>query len=577
MDKKNTPEVKLGQYKGLAVTRHVRPVTDKTVDIELVHQTRMHAVYHPTTEPARRGFRALLDFAGYMDGKEIPDSRMEKVMVVLGDGKLMPAAEQAIYGHRAGEVFRFDFTYPQDFRLPELSGKTAQFEIELRSLAEKVTPAPDEAFARSLGFDSLDALKADLRAKKQKIHEEGADRAAGKQLLDMAGANMTLDLPAEILDRTAQNEMKLLKERLSRSGITLEQHCKNSRTTPEALEKDYRAQAESRIRFVLAARAIAEAENIVVHPEEVNAEYRRLSQLQDTPEAEIRKALPEDTIAAALAAATAGRAQTVISYSTDGGAQALETGDIPQTVLDTATLEVSYRMEWLRRPDREKPMQDLLLLQAGGKVTKFFSYKTLQRDSLLRITPAEQVLANVGNFKGGLEAVVFQNYPAGEMTCTDKISRDNMLYTEPLPEIEWTLRDGTREVIGYDCRRATCRFRGRDYEAWYTEELPLATGPWKFHGLPGLILAVNDTGDDGGIIRFEATGIRRAEVPVTMADLNYLKTSRKKFLATERKFMTDPIGYMQANSNIRITVRNEDGTPRAGADLLREYKPLETE
>ena len=128
-------------------------------------------------------------------------------------------------------------------------------------------------------------------------------------------------------------------------------------------------------------------------------------------------------IAAALAAATAGRAQTVISYSTDGGAQALETGSVRQTVLDTATLEVSYRMEWLRRPDSKEPMQDLLLLQAGGKVTKFFSYKTLQRDSLLRITPTEQVLANVGNFKGGLEAVVFQNYPAGEMTCTDKISR----------------------------------------------------------------------------------------------------------------------------------------------------------
>ena len=296
------PEVELGQYKGLAVTRHVRPVTDKTVDIEVLHQTRMHAVYHPTTAPAKRGFRALLDFVGYMDGKEIPDSRMENVMVVLGDGKLMPAAEQAIYGHCAGEVFRFDFTYPQDFRLPELSGKTAQFEINLRSLAEKVTPAPDEAFAKSLGFGSLDALKADLRAKKQKIHEEGADRAAGKQLLDMAGANMTVDLPAEILDRTARNEMKLLTERLSRSGITLEQHCKNSHTTPEALEKDYRAQAESRIRFVLAAKAIAEAENIVVHPEEVNAEYRRLSQLQDTPEADIRRVLSPDTLAAALVA-----------------------------------------------------------------------------------------------------------------------------------------------------------------------------------------------------------------------------------------------------------------------------------
>ena len=298
----NFPEVKLGQYKGLAVTRHVRGISEKTLDIEMVHQTRMRATYHNSTEAAKRGSRVLLDFAGFMDGQEIPDSRMEKVMVVLGDGKLMPAAEQAIYGHRAGEVFRFDFTYPQDFRLPELSGKTAQFEIELRSLAEKVTPAPDEAFAKSLGFGSIDALKADLRAKKQKIHEEGADRAAGKQLLDMAGANMTVDLPAEILDRTAQNEMKLLKERLSRSGITLEQHCKNSRTTAEALRAGYRADAERKIRTMYAARAIAEAENITVRPEEVNAEYRRLSVQQDTPEADIRRVLAPETVAAALAA-----------------------------------------------------------------------------------------------------------------------------------------------------------------------------------------------------------------------------------------------------------------------------------
>ena len=300
--KKNLPEVTLGQYKGLAVTRHVRPVTDKTVDIEVLHQTRMHAVYHPTTAPAKRGFRALLDFVGYMDGKEIPDSRMENVMVVLGDGKLMPAAEQAIYGHRAGETFRFDFTYPAEFRVPELSGKTAQFEINLRSVAEKHTPELTEEFAKSIGYDSLAAMRESIRAQKQKIHEEGADRAAGQRLLEMAGANIEVHIASETLDRTADNEMKLLGERLSRSGLTVEQHCKNSHTTPEALEKDYRAQAESRIRFVLAARAIAEAEGIVVHPEEVNAEYRRLSQLQDTPEAEIRKALAEDAVAAALAA-----------------------------------------------------------------------------------------------------------------------------------------------------------------------------------------------------------------------------------------------------------------------------------
>ena len=163
--KNNFPEVKLGQYKGLAVPRHVRGISEKTLDIEMVRQTRMRATYHNSTEAAKRGSRVLLDFAGFMDGKEIPDSRMEKVMVVLGDGKLMPAAEQAIYGHKAGETFRFDFTYPADFRVPELSGRTAQFEICLHTVERKQVPPVDDAFAKTLGFADLEALRESLRAK----------------------------------------------------------------------------------------------------------------------------------------------------------------------------------------------------------------------------------------------------------------------------------------------------------------------------------------------------------------------------------------------------------------------------
>ena len=159
-----------------------------------------------------------------------------------------------------------------------------------------------EEFAKSIGYDSLAAMRESIRAQKQKIHEEGADRAAGQRLLEMAGANIEVHIAPETLDRTADNEMKLLGERLSRSGLTVEQHCKNSHTTPEALRQRYRDEAESRVRVMLAARAIAEAEQIVVHPEEVNAEYRRLAALQETPEAEIRKVLTEDAVAAALAA-----------------------------------------------------------------------------------------------------------------------------------------------------------------------------------------------------------------------------------------------------------------------------------
>ena len=300
MDKKNTPEVKLGQYKGLAVTRHVRPVTDKTVDIELVHQTRMHAVYHPTTEPARRGFRALLDFAGYMDGKEIPDSRMEKVMVVLGDGKLMPAAEQAVYGHCAGETFRFDFTYPDEFRVPELSGKTAQFEICLHTVEQKQEPTVDDALAQRLGFATLDALRESICAKKAASHEANADRLAEAALLDLAGANLTVELPAAVLDQNADHALQQLKDKLSRSRFSLELYCQANNTTPEQLRAGYRQDAARRMRAMLAVPAIAQAENITVSNEEVDAEYARLARLHGNPEEEIRRVLARDAVAAAL-------------------------------------------------------------------------------------------------------------------------------------------------------------------------------------------------------------------------------------------------------------------------------------
>ena len=128
------PKVTLGQYKGLDFTRRVRPVSEKAVELEASNLTRTHAPFVPVELPAARGMRVTLDFEGFLDGAPIPDSRMENVTVVLGTGQLMPAAENAVYGHKAGEDFRFDFTYPAEFRVPELSGKTAQFAIALHTV-----------------------------------------------------------------------------------------------------------------------------------------------------------------------------------------------------------------------------------------------------------------------------------------------------------------------------------------------------------------------------------------------------------------------------------------------------------
>ena len=295
-------KITLGQYKGLPVTRHVRPVLDRTVQQEIAHRCRLHARYVPTDEAARRGDKVTFDAEGFRDGQPIPDSKNEKATIVLGTGKLTPAIERAFCGHKAGESFRVDFTYPEDFDIETLAGAQAQFEIRLHAVARKHIPAADEDFARSLGFESLDALRAQIREEKQAIHEAAADRRAGRELLAAAGANLSVTIPDKVLDAEADREYKKLEARLQRSKLSIERYCQSCRTDTDALRAQFRREAEKRMRSVMAARAIAEAEGIVVRTDEVNAEYRRLANPRNTPEAEIRKVLPPETIAAALAA-----------------------------------------------------------------------------------------------------------------------------------------------------------------------------------------------------------------------------------------------------------------------------------
>ena len=294
------PAAALGQYKGLAFTRRVRPVSEKAVEADIGNLARVHAPFVPVSAPAARGMRVTLDFEGFLAGAPIPDSRMEKVTVVLGTGQLMPAAEEAVYGHCAGETFRFDFTYPADFRVPELSGKTAQFEICLHTVERKQVPPVDDALAKSLGFDDLEALRKSLREKKRLSHEANADRIAGAALLDMAGANLTAELNGAILDQNAERDMNALRDRLRRSKMTMELYCKAGQTTPDEVRASFRRDAERKMRSILAVRAIAEAEQITVSNAEVDAEYARLAKLHDTPEPEIRKVLSRDAVASAV-------------------------------------------------------------------------------------------------------------------------------------------------------------------------------------------------------------------------------------------------------------------------------------
>lgn len=265
--------------------------------------------------------------------------------------------------------------------------------------------------------------------------------------------------------------------------------------------------------------------------------------------------------------------QTIVTYTPDG-VKTYDTTELPGEVLDTTRFVVSYRMHYQQRPENEHPMEDLLLLEVGSLRTKFYSYKTWQTDSLVRVTPPEQIMANLGSFHSGVRDELFRDQTTGQLTHTDQIGMDHLLYSEPLPAIDWELTEGERSILGYACRRARCTFRGRSYEAWYAPEIAVSAGPWKFGGLPGLILAIRD---DSGVLDLEASGVEQRIEPIRMTERNYMKTNRRKYLELKQRAMTDPVGYLTGNSNVRMTIKSEDGTPIAPGELVRGYNPIELE
>lgn len=264
-----------------------------------------------------------------------------------------------------------------------------------------------------------------------------------------------------------------------------------------------------------------------------------------------------------------GHAQNVQVIRVDGGhMSASAVAAAPQKEIGQAVMEFMYDYRHLRdTADVTSEATDRMLLQVGYGLSKFTSYRTMQIDSLIRLSTADQVQANPERYIGGETYSIYKNYPTGKFTTTDKIATDWFLVEELIPEQQWTLTEETIEILGYKCKSAKCSFRGRDYTAYYTDEIPVADGPWKFGGLPGFIMEVCDAGNH---YSFTCVGINsKAGRAITMPEVSYNKTSRVKFYQTKHRYDTNPLGYLETVSGIKVNVTS-NGAKREDLSKPRE-------
>ena len=254
--------------------------------------------------------------------------------------------------------------------------------------------------------------------------------------------------------------------------------------------------------------------------------------------------------------------------------------NVPETeTLADERMEFLYDFRWCidtTATMKENYDSDQMLLQIGPDgLSKFSSFKNLAVDSLLMNTTQEQIVeaALEGKLSNGVFMTIFKNYPEGKLTHVEKICKDWFRYEEEMPELEWELADSTVNVLGYECHEAKCNFRGREWTAFYTEEIPMMDGPWKLHGLPGLIMAASDR---DGEYTFECIGIKsNGQRPITIYKVPFNKTDRKGLYDAKNRFDINPYAYFETTTGGSITVTDEAGNPSPDAfdpmDLLYDY------
>lgn len=249
--------------------------------------------------------------------------------------------------------------------------------------------------------------------------------------------------------------------------------------------------------------------------------------------------------------------------------------------LDKAYMECQYTFSYAKdtlKLDTRK--LDRMLLYIGKNASRFYSYSTFLADSSLKADMAAkinqaQLMANIAKYSGGLRDIIYKT--PGKVTVTSKIANDYYKMEESVPEFNWAIAEeapgNSAVILGYNCRKATCSFRGRNYIAWFTPDIPVSNGPWKFSGLPGLIVKIQD---DANHYNWELVGIKNVkELPILFDERQYINTSGEKFAKTLQRFNDDPIGFL-SGTGVKVTVTGPGGKPMSAADLKKTKVQLVT-
>ena len=294
------PEVTLGQYKGVEAPKAEASVSDEQVAAELNTMAQNVASTETVERAAEMGDTANIDFEGFDNGVAFEGGKGENFDLKLGSGSFVPGFEEQVVGMSAGEEKDINITFPEDYHA-ELAGKPVVFHVKCNKVTVTNVPEMDDEFAKDVSeFETLEELKADIRAKALENAQKQADSAFEQACVDKVLENVTVDMPKALVEAELDNQMERFAYQLQMSGYSVEQYAKMMGGDMNTMRNAFRPTAEKQAKVNVTLAKIIEEEGLTASEEEINAEYEALAKQYELEVEKVKSMIPVEEIKASL-------------------------------------------------------------------------------------------------------------------------------------------------------------------------------------------------------------------------------------------------------------------------------------
>lgn len=293
------PEIKLGEYKGIEAEKKEYPVIDDDVEKELEGMREANArMVNVEDRPAKKEDMVIIDYKGFVGEEQFKGGTAENQSLVLGSGRFIEGFEEQLEGAKIDDEVEVKVTFPEDYQSKELAAKDAVFHVKVKGIKEKELPELDDEFAKDVSeFDTLDELKADIKAKLEKNAEIRTKRELENQVITKAAEQVEVDIPEVMIERQIDGIVRDFEMQLLYQGVKLEDYLKHTNTAMEDMRNNFKEDAQSRVKTELTLKKIAKVEGITETDEELNDEIEKLAKQYNQEDVEkFKKSIGDDEL-----------------------------------------------------------------------------------------------------------------------------------------------------------------------------------------------------------------------------------------------------------------------------------------